>query len=253
MANNHTCTTVNYTIDGKSVSLSFIKTAASNIKIMSFSRKYGSKTKKTVSASGEYGINASWFANAGDNHIMNLAFQDGVRQGYFLVESEVPTSGGVKLDGYVNSVGASIIYYKNGNISYSANETSSDSSRVNGSTWVQGGLGLYLGHADWRDMFVSEENGPTYISGATHHSALVVRTDTNMAYLMASGNDLSVEQFRTAIMRTFALTDGTGNPNNPYVRGILLDGGGSTQLVGSSVTVSSNRPIPQMVALVNKN
>lgn len=256
MANNHTCTTVNYIIDGKNVSLNFIKTTASNLKILSFSRKYGKKTLKTVSASGEYGINASWFANAGDNHIMNLAFQNGVRQGYFLVESEIPQSEGHKLDGYYSSVGGSIIYYKNSAVSYAANETSADSNRVKGSTWVQGGLGLFLGHSDWKTMFAGENNGTSYLNGtATTHSALVVRTDTNMAYLMASANNLTVTQFRTAIMRTFGISDGTGNPNNPYVRGILLDGGGSTQLIGSSstVTVSSSRAIPQMIALVNKN
>jgi hypothetical protein len=64
---------------------------------------------------------------------------------------------------------------------------------------------------------------------------------------------LFVMKATNSTMRTFALTDGTGNPNNPYVRGILLDGGGSTQLVGSSVSVPSTRPILQIVALVNKN
>lgn len=253
MAKNHTCTTVNYIIDGKPVSLSFIKTAAGNIKIMSFSRKQGRKTKKAVGPSGEYGINASWFANGGDNHIMNVAFQDGVRQGYFLDEKEVPASGGVQLDGYANSVGGSAICYKNGAVSCETDVTSSDNDSVAGSTWVQGGLGLYLGHADWRDLFVSEGNGAIYISGAAHRSALVVKTDTNMAYLMASHDDLTVAQFRTAIMRTFVITDGGGNPDNPYVRGILLDGGGSTQLVGSAVSLPSTRPIPQIVALVDKS
>lgn len=46
---------------------------------------------------------------------------------------------------------------------------------------------------------------------------------------------------------------GGGNPNNPYVRGILLDGGGSTQLIGSAVSLSSTRPVPQIVAPADKS
>lgn len=251
---NHTSDTLSYAINGKTVRLSFIKTAASNIKVLSFSRKYGTKTLKTVSASGEYGINASWFANGGDNHIMNIAFQNGVRQGYFLSESQVPKSGGKKLDGYTNTTGSSVIYCKSGKAYYAANVTDSTESRIQNCTWVQGGLGLFLGHSDWKEMFTSEGNGSLYInSGATLRSALAIKTDTNMAYLMASPDNVTVDEFRTAIMRTFGLTDGAGNPNNPYARAIMLDGGGSTQLLGSSVSISSSRKIPQMLALVNKN
>ena len=250
---NHTCDTLSYVIDGKTIRLSFIKTTVSNIKVLSFSRKYGKETLKTVSGSGEYGINASWFANGGDNHIMNLAFQNGVRQGYFLSEDKVPTSGDLKLDGYTNTTGSSVIYCKSGKAYYSANVTSSTDSKIRNCTWVQGGLGLFLGHSDWREMFTIEVNGSLYISGTAERSALAVKTDTNMAYLMATSDKVTVEQFRTAIMRTFGLTDGAGNPNNPYARAIMLDGGGSTQLLGSSVSISSSRLIPQMLALVNKN
>ena len=150
---NHTCDTLSYVIDGKTIRLSFIKTTVSNIKVLSFSRKYGKETLKTVSGSGEYGINASWFANGGDNHIMNLAFQNGVRQGYFLSEDKVPTSGDLKLDGYTNTTGSSVIYCKSGKAYYSANVTSSTDSKIRNCTWVQGGLGLFLGHSDWREMF----------------------------------------------------------------------------------------------------
>ena len=51
---NHTCDTLSYVIDGKTIRLSFIKTTVSNIKVLSFSRKYGKETLKTVSGSGEY-------------------------------------------------------------------------------------------------------------------------------------------------------------------------------------------------------
>ena len=40
---NHTCDTLSYVIDGKTIRLSFIKTTVSNIKVLSFSRKYGKR------------------------------------------------------------------------------------------------------------------------------------------------------------------------------------------------------------------
>ena len=44
-----------------------------------------------------------------------------------------------------------------------------------------------------------------------------------------------------------------GNTTHKY-RGIMLDGGGSTQMVGATITLRSsiNRPIPQIVGLNDK-
>lgn len=253
MANNHTCHLTTQSASGKSVTLKYISTPASNIKILSFSRKYGRKTIKTVKSSGEYGMNASWFDIYGDNHIMNLAYQNGVRQGFFLNDEEVPTVpavSGIRVDGYANSVGKSIIYYQNGLVQFATDVTSRYDSKVLDSTWVQGGAGLFFGYTDWATMFDSEGTIYPTTGEATSRSALVVNTGGNMVYLVTTPSAATIKQFREAIMSNFAITEGDTNTD---WRGILLDGGGSSQLVGSTVETFSTRPIPQMIALIDKN
>lgn len=241
---SHSCYSEFISLSSGTVQLKYIKTAASNIKILSFSRKYQKKTLKTVSASGEYGMNGSWFAISSDNHIMNLAYQNGVRQGYFINDSEVTPVNGVMPDGFTNSVGSSLIYCKNGQVNYSSNVTSSSSSLVTGSTWAQGGIGLYLCNVNGYNKFVQEDS--TYATGTAARSALVANTNTNMVYLITTPTEVTVKNFRLAIMDNFAISEGAQD----IWKGILLDGGGSTQLLGSDVQVSSSRSIPQMIALV---
>lgn len=58
---------------------------------------------------------------------------------------------------------------------------------------------------------------------------------------------MTVQNFRLAIMDNFSISEG-----DPDIwKGILLDGGGSTQLRGSDIQVSSSRKVPQMIALAN--
>lgn len=86
-----------------------------------------------------------------------------------------------------------------------------------------------------------------YSRGVAYRSALVVNINTNTAYLITAWNEVTVKNFRLAIMDNFSISEG-----DPDIwKGILLDGGGSTQLYGSDVHVSSERKIPQMIALAN--
>lgn len=248
MASKHFCHTATHNVNGTNVTLNYISTPASNIKVLSFSKKYGTNTKKTVKQSGEYGMNASWFAMNTDNHIMNLAYHNGVRQGFFRNDSDVPVVNGITTDGFTNSVGKSIIYYRNGNALFATNVSDSTHNKVVGSTWVQGGIGLYLGHSDWYEKFcIDGENN--YATDTAARSALVINTVTSTAYLVTTSNSVTVEKFRAAIMANFLIEE--GNSNN-YWRAILLDGGQSTQLIGENLEVTSSRPIPQMLALIDK-
>lgn len=249
MATNHIASTNTYTVSKGSVTLKDISTPASNIKILSFSRKYNQRTKKTIAAANEYGINGSFFAMSTDSHISNLAWQNGVRQGYFLNDSEVPEVNGVRTDGFTNSVGKSIIYFKNNQVHFSTSVTSSGESWLAGSTWIQGGIGLFLGYQDWESMFKKDGEGQ-YVNDSAKRSAMVINTVTNRVYLIACTSNVMTKYFREAIMQRFQIQE--GDTNHKW-RGIMLDGGGSTQLLGSGISVSSERPIPQMVALINKN
>lgn len=250
MAKNHTCAQNTYTINDKSVTLYEISTRANNIKIMSFSRATGGdKTAKTISASGEYGINASWFARnvEEDKHIMNLAYQNGIRQGYFLKDEEVPVIGGTVTDGFTNSVGKSAIFLANGALGFTSSIEFSSSSLVKNSTWLQGGINLFLGESNWSDKFAIESEGE-YDSPA-NRSAMVADLVNDKVYLFAVAQIVSPETFRDAIMKRLSIQDGV--TTNKY-HGIMLDGGGSTQMAGETINIRSTRRIPQIVGLKDK-
>ncbi len=248
MAKSHTCAQNTYTISGKSVTLYEISTRSSNIKVMSFARKHNqAKMVKTLPESGEYGINASWFAIDGDKHIMNLAYQNGERQGSILDDSKVQVVEGVITDGFTNSVGKSAIFRANGVLGFSSNIVNSSSSLVSNSTWLQGGINLFLGDSDWSTKF-NNEGGSAYLSPAKR-SAMVADLMNDKVYLFAVTQNISPSTFRTAIMKRLSIQE--GNTAYKYF-GIMLDGGGSTQMAGDTISILSTRPIPQIVGLNDK-
>ncbi len=248
MAKNHVCAKNTYTINGKTVTLYEISTRSSNIKVMSFARKHNqAKMVKTLPESGEYGINASWFAIDGDKHIMNLAYQNGERQGSILDDSKVQVVEGVITDGFTNSVGKSAIFRANGVLGFSSNIVNSSSSLVSNSTWLQGGINLFLGDSDWSTKF-NNEGGSAYLSPAKR-SAMVADLMNDKVYLFAVTQNISPSTFRTAIMKRLSIQE--GNTAYKYF-GIMLDGGGSTQMAGDTISILSTRPIPQIVGLNDK-
>ena len=215
---------------------------------MSFARKHNqAKMVKTLPESGEYGINASWFAIDGDKHIMNLAYQNGERQGSILDDSKVQVVEGVITDGFTNSVGKSAIFRANGVLGFSSNIVNSSSSLVSNSTWLQGGINLFLGDSDWSTKF-NNEGGSAYLSPAKR-SAMVADLMNDKVYLFAVTQNISPSTFRTAIMKRLSIQE--GNTAYKYF-GIMLDGGGSTQMAGETISIRSTRPIPQIVGLNDK-
>ncbi len=217
MARNHTCAQNTYTINGESITLYQIRTAASNIKIMSFSRATGrDKTLKKISASGEYGINASWFNYTGDNHIMNLAYQNGIRQGYFLNDAEVPVVASAVTDGFTNSVGKSAIFLANGVLGFTSSIEFSSSSLVKNSIWLQGGINLFLGESNWSTKFDIESGGEH--DSPANRSARAAGLVNSKVYLFAGTQSVNISTFRNAIMRNLSIQeDGT----SPKYRGIF--------------------------------
>ena len=248
MAKSHTCAQNTYTISGKSVTLYEISTRSSNIKVMSFARKHNqAKMVKTLPESGEYGINASWFAIDGDKHIMNLAYQNGERQGSIL--DDVQVVEGVITDGFTNSVGKSAIFRANGVLGFSSNIVNSSSSLVSNSTWLQGGINLFLGESGGETKLDIEREG--LYGGDARRSAMVADLTNDKVYLFAVTQGIPPATLRAVIMKRLSIQE--GNTTHRYC-GIMLDGGGSTQMVGATITLRSsiNRPIPQIVGLNDK-
>lgn len=248
MAKNHVCAKNTYTVNGKTVTLYEISTRSSNIKVMSFARKHNqAKMVKTLPESGEYGINASWFDINGDKHIMNLAYQNGERQGSIL--DDVQVVEGVITDGFTNSVGKSAIFRANGVLGFSSNIVNSSSSLVRNSTWLQGGINLFLGESGGETKLDIEREG--LYGGDARRSAMVADLTNDKVYLFAVTQGIPPATLRAVIMKRLSIQE--SNTTHKY-RGIMLDGGGSTQMVGATITLRSsiNRPIPQIVGLNDK-
>lgn len=203
---------------------------------------------KTLSASGEYGINASWFDINGDKHIMNLAYQNGERQGSILDDSKVQVVEGVITDGFTNSVGKSAIFRANGVLGFSSNIVNSSSSLVSNSTWLQGGINLFLGESGGETKLDIEREG--LYGGDARLSAMVADLTNDKVYLFAVTQGIPPATLRAVIMKRLSIQE--GNTTHRYC-GIMLDGG-STQMVGATITLRSsiNRPIPQIVGLNDK-
>lgn len=250
MAKNHVCAQNTYTINGTTVTLYEISTRSSNIKVMSFSQRYHQTGMvKTLSASGEYGINASWFdnGNGGDNHIMNLAYQNGVRQGCILNDADVHEVHGVLPDGFTNSVGKSAIFRANGVLGFNSNIKSSSSTLVKNSTWLQGGINMFLGESEGESKFNSEGASTFYYDA--YRSGMVADLANDRVYLFAVAQGIAPEIFRAVIMKRLSIQE--GNTTHKY-RGIMLDGGGSTQMAGETISIRSTREIPQIIGLNDK-
>lgn len=215
---------------------------------MSFARKHNqAKMVKTLPESGEYGINASWFAIDGDKHIMNLAYQNGERQGSILKDSDVREVHGVLSDGFTNSVGKSVIFRANGVLGFSSNIVNSSSSLVSNSTWLQGGINLFLGESGGETKLDIEREG--LYGDDARRSAMVADLTNDKVYLFAVTQGIPPATLRTVIMKRLSIQE--GNTAYKYF-GIMLDGGGSTQMAGDTISILSTRPIPQIVGLNDK-
>lgn len=119
-------------------------------------------------------------------------------------------------------------------------------------TWAQGGFHLWLGYTDWRTQFMAQPDASTFINGSAYRTAMIANTTTKNVYLIVTLQSVTISAFRSAIQSYLNISDGS-QLNSTY-NGILLDGGGSSQLrakdsSGNVVNISQSRPLAQIVVL----
>lgn len=214
----HTCYTYTDSKTGRDIFI--IKAKASSIKLTNFYKESGSAD--TLRNANKYGMNASFFEEKTGN-LSSLAYQNGV------------PVGRNKNDGKSNEAGGCIIAYNNGTLYFSANVDNDSSNKVpkgTKNTWALGGMGLYLGHTAWADMFKVNQEAAKYYKRevASARTALLANIDTKYVYLVACFTlTTTISDMRQALMSYAGIEE--GNTTSPW-RAILLDGGASAQIRG---------------------
>lgn len=221
--------------------LRIITTSPNNIILKNINR-----TK--LNATTNLGINGGFFTTAAtDYNCYNFAMNNGVQVG--------PDTCGTFNGG---DCGRGAIAYHNGQlkclegVATLADVTSQLGTSIT-PTWIQGGESLKLGNSNWETGW---NCGVTPSSTSTGRVAMVVNTTSNEVHLIAAitSSNLSVRQFRSALLTKFGITDTSGGTS--IYKGIMLDGGGSTSLrainsSGASVTLGCGRAVNQIIALKN--
>lgn len=238
MATNHTC--IDFT-DSAGRDFKIIKTKASNIKLVGFNPP--EKIRDTI----YYGMNASFYDTVSTNKdVQNIAYQDG---------SPVESISG----GTTNLVGKSIVSWNGTTLAHNTNVTLGSSSSVpkTSGSWAQGGVALFLCDTSWRAKYeaqFSEEEQYEDLDGVSARTGLLINTNTKDVYMVATRILSSlVTDLRRAMMEYAGLTEGG---SSGYWRGMMLDGGRSTQLLGEDINLYVpvlSREVPQIISLKNKN
>ena len=241
MAANYTYKTHTY----GGTTLRIITTHASNIKLENTVENGAAKTVKNA---GEYGINGAFFVQYPqvegqyENMVLNIAYYNGK-----CLRTKVTN----RADAYTNDIGKGVIGWDDTKVRFDAIVTDADELDYvfDKNTWAQGGVALWLGFNNWREEYI-EQGGS--IGSDARRTAMVCNLKTDMIYLIITMSEVSVEDFRDAIQDFFGITDSLVLDGT--YRGIMLDGGGSTQMYfGSSIDFSSGRAIPEIIAVRNKN
>lgn len=219
MAKNHVYIKTTY----NGLTLHMIRTDASNITLKNL------RCSKNLKQSGYYGVNGGFFnvASAPKNprRVISLAKVDGDVVG--------PNAN----DGNSNNWnGGGIIVWNGKKLSALFNKPNTDAANISGTskvgTWAQGGISLWLGYTDYSSA-VATGNGGTrpeqsLDTSSSARTAMVADMDRNYVYLIVTENNCNYENLRTAIQGYFSITDGSA-VNTRYA-GLMLDGGGSSQL-----------------------
>lgn len=236
MATNHTC--IDFT-DSAGRDFKIIKTKASNIKLVGFNPP--EKIRDTT----YYGMNGSFYDTV-TYKVENIAYQDGSPVG--------SVTGATK-----NLVGKSIVSWNGTTLAHYTNvadDTSSNVPKTSGS-WAQGGVALFLCDTSWRTKYeaqFSEEKQYKDLDGVSARTGLLINTNTKYVYMVATRILSSlVSDLRRAMMEYAGLTEGG---SSGYWRGMMLDGGRSTQLLGEDINLYVpvlSRELPQILSLKNKS
>ena len=244
MATNYTY--IDYTDPGTGRAFNTIKTPASNIQLVNLRKQTGAA--QYIRNTSYYGMNAGFFVIA-TNKLLNIAYQDGVCIG----------SGVDSDDGYTNAIGESVICWTGSAINQYNPVITGGSSLVpktNGS-WAQGGLGLFLGDPDWESKYGAQLGAGGYpIYSAACRTGILINTSTKYVYLFECAIQTTlVYDLRHGMMSYAGITD--SGLSNTW-KAIMTDGGRSTQMYCKEVNsyylgAGDNRPVPQIIALKNKN
>ena len=233
-----------------------LRTPASNIKLKNYNKNNDRNLQKILDA-GDYGVNGAFF-NAGDDAdlaILMIAMQDGNPVG---PGNQGMNNGNTMCKSGIGWNGTNLLGYQ-GSLS-SANTTGSHFS--SSGTWLQGGIGLYLGNGNWKNLMQSEFADQDYYVESNLRTALVARLDDKKVDLIVSEFACTVADFREMIERYTGIAAYPTASSRFY--GIMLDGGRSSQMVvkkddGSVieapealVTNLVMRKVAQVITLKNK-
>lgn len=215
--------TTNYTrksyTASNGIKLDVIKTDASNIMLVDLAGK------KNLAESGYTGVNGGFFSYASGN-ILSLAKCDGK----VLCDSN-------------NWLGAAAIYWNSKALNYINGDRQLTASDIPGTsrtgTWAQGGYYMWLGADDALDRAmddVGQDDGGYLTGTATGRTALVADIIHQDVYLIVTNNSNRFITFCRAIEEYLDITPGSV-PSGQF-HGVMLDGGGSSQLCDKGVFIA---------------
>lgn len=210
--------------------LHIINVSGKNIKLINQS---ASGSAKTLAATNYSGINGSFFDMDGTNNLLTIAYQDGKCLG---------RSG---VYGRQNRVGGCVIAWNGSNVCWHENIEWADDLLGTGSaylktgTWMQGGIGLWLGYSGWLTPYNAQDDGSanSYNDGtARPRTGLIgclTGSNAGTVKLVVTNGSMTVPNFRAAIQGYLRLTDGA-SASRVY-QALMLDGGISTQMAALNV------------------
>lgn len=224
------------------VELHILKTDASNIMFRDLEQE------RSLVDSIFFGVNGGFFGTG----IINIAKCDGVNYGG---QNNDNVGGGI-----ITWNGSSLHCYTNSSM---RNVSTVLSTNATG-TWAQGGYSMFLGASDARERSLEEVNNTDpnhYLTyGSAGKTALVADLSTDTIYLFVARADdpnddlITFTTLRRAIQYYLNIPEGT-TPSSRY-KGLMLDGGGSSQLRGKKtdgtiVTVrgEENRHLRQVIVM----
>lgn len=143
------------------------------------------------------------------------------------------------------------MFYDNDHITYE--EMKSTYGITGTGSWAVGGQALFLGDSNWytkmsNDWFRDYKN-----QASTYWTGMVININYSDVHLMVGykSSGMKPADFRTAMLEHICLVD-TDAESRVY-RGIILDGGGSSQLVCNGINFpGSTRKLVGVITLRNK-
>ena len=208
---------------------------------------------KSVNQTGKTGINGAFFVRTPDpinhptqykNMVLNIAYYHG----------KCLNTGVNPDDAHTNDQGHGVVGWDGTFARYHEDITDADELNfvTKSNSWAQGGVALWLGTKYWKDKFI-DQIGESLLKSSALRTAMICDLGTsNNVYLIITASATTVEKFRAAIEDLFDINDDSGLASEDF-QGIMLDGGGSTQMSCANFEYTSTRPIPEIVALKSKS